>query len=545
MNAKYSGRLELTWTNKDKRLFAHDDISYEWVSPTDYRVSEVRLLRDAGTVGMSQPDDRRSRDNLLIQGDALHALTSLVSLPEFADECAGKVKLVYIDPPFNTGQTFSQYDDNLEHSVWLTMMRDRLLQIRDLLSPDGTVWLHLDDTEVHRARCVMDEVFGTRSFVGCIVWRSSDNSNNDAKQFSTDHNSILVYGRESGWTSNRLPATEDQISHFSNPDNDPRGPWFDGNPVNSPNPRPNLRYTITSSTGYEIKPPPNGWRWSRETLEAKLATGEIRFSADGTSIKRRTYVADHAGLPASSLWVDLEETGHNRQAKGELRKLFPGIPTAELFKTPKPERLMRKILEVATSPGDLVLDCFAGSGTTVAVAHKMGRRWVATEWSDDTLRDFLIPRLTKLVNGEDPGGITDAVGWEGGGGFRILDVAPSMFEADEGMVFLAEWATESALGEATAAQARCAPSPECPARGRNDPARAVDMGTSRRRDISRRWSLAVRVRACQPILWPKGSAAPCRPRWDSHFRDPRSPGELVGRWREGGSVRDGDRSRRP
>jgi adenine-specific DNA-methyltransferase len=219
------------------------------VEPSDYRVAEVRLLHDVTTVG--EVGSVRASDDLLIRGDALNALTSLARLPEFAREYLGKVKLAYIDPPFKTQQSFLHYDDALEHSVWLTMMRDRLLQIKELLSDEGSVWVHCDDAEQHRLRCVMDEVFGQSNYVGTIVWRSSDNSNNDAKQFSTDHNYLLVYAKSDNWLSERQEASPEQVGHFSNPDNDPRGPWFDGNPLNSPNPRENLRYTITSPTGHE------------------------------------------------------------------------------------------------------------------------------------------------------------------------------------------------------------------------------------------------------------------------------------------------------
>jgi adenine-specific DNA-methyltransferase len=444
------GRLELTWTNKPLRLLAHEDGSYEWVHPSDYRVAEVRLLHDVSAFG--DVGKRRAAENLLIRGDALNALTSLARLPEFGREYLGKVRLAYIDPPFNTQQSFLDYDDALEHSVWLTMMRDRLLQIRSLLAQDGSVWVHCDDSEQHRLRSVMDEVFGANCFVACIIWRSSDNSNNDAKHFSTDHNYLVVYSKEPNWLSNRLEATPDQVKHYSNPDDDPRGPWFDGNPVNSPNPRANLRYTITSPSGFEIPPPPNGWRWSRETLEARMATGEIRFTPNGKGIRRRTYLSDHAGLPASSLWTDLEETGHNRQAKSEIKKLVPGVATAELFKTPKPERLLKRILEVASQSGDIVLDCFLGSGTTAAVAHKLGRRWIGIEYEPPTIEKYVLPRLTKVVKGEDPGGITSLVKWPGGGGFEVLEVSPSMFESDDGLVFLASWMTNGALAEATAAQ---------------------------------------------------------------------------------------------
>lgn len=198
--ATYEGRLELTWTNKQLRLLAHDDGSYEWVPPSDYRVAEVRLLHDVKTVG--EVGKSRAADNLLIRGDALNALTSLSRLPEFAAEYLGKVKLAYLDPPFNTQQTVSHYDDALEHSVWLTMIRDRLLQIRDLLAPDGTVWLHLDDTEVHRARCVLDEVFGPDWFVGTVIWKKADTLRNDARRFSVSHDFLLVYGAPS-WQAQR------------------------------------------------------------------------------------------------------------------------------------------------------------------------------------------------------------------------------------------------------------------------------------------------------------------------------------------------------
>jgi adenine-specific DNA-methyltransferase len=188
----YSGKLELTWTNKDRTLLAHEDGTYEWVDPADYRVSEVRLLQGVTTVGETKPETRRAADNLLIRGDALHALLSLTQLPEFAQHYAGQVRLVYIDPPFNTGQLFEDYDDNLEHSVWLTMLRDRLVQIKPLLAPKGSVWVHLDDAEVHRCRVVMDEVLGADNFVAEVIWEKADSPNNSARYLSKDQDVILV-----------------------------------------------------------------------------------------------------------------------------------------------------------------------------------------------------------------------------------------------------------------------------------------------------------------------------------------------------------------
>lgn len=450
-NQTYTGRLELTWTNKELRLLAHEDGSYEWLPEADYRVAEVRLLDTAGVIGQTHGDTHRAADNLLIRGDALNALRSLAKLPELAGEVVGKVRLAYLDPPFNTQQSWMQYDDALEHSVWLTMMRDRLQQVHKLLAPNGSVWVHCDDSEGARLRLVLDEVFSPSGFVGTVIWRSTDNSNNDAKQFSVDHNYILVYSRDPDWRSNGLPRSEEQSKHYSNPDDDPRGRWFDGNPVDSPNPRENLRYTVVSPTGHVIDPPDNGWRWKRETLDARMATGEIRFSDDGKRVIRRTYLADQGLLPPSTLWADIAVTGSNRQAKYELKRLFD-LPSAQLFDTPKPERLMKRIIELATDEGDLVLDCFLGSGSTAAVAHKMNRRWVGIERSADTLDKFTVPRLQRVVAGDDPGGVTALTQWEGGGGFRVLDVAPTMFEDAGGVVVLADWAVNGKLSEATAAQ---------------------------------------------------------------------------------------------
>jgi adenine-specific DNA-methyltransferase len=445
----YQGRLELTWTNKALRLLAHEDGRYEWVPPSDYRVAEVRLLDDVAIVGAVGPN--RAEDNLLIRGDALNALRSLARLPEFADQYLSKVRLAYLDPPFNTQRSFLQYDDALEHSVWLTMMRDRLIQTKELLSDDGSVWVHLDDSEVAYCRVLMDEVFGRACFVSSVVWQSADTGNYDAKQFSVDHNTLLVYGRQPDWRTNRVDRTDEQRAHYKNPDNDPRGPWVDGNPLGSPNPRANLRYDLVSPQGHTIKHPPHGWRWSRPTLEDMLDSGAIRWSPDGRRIVYRTYLEDQLGLPPSSLWADTDETGSNRKAKNELKKLFH-LPAKEVFDTPKPERLMKKIIEIATDPNDIVLDPFVGSGTTAAVAQKIGRRWVGIEREVDTIRQFALPRLNLVIEGSDEGGITQQAGWQGGGGFRFLQVAPSMFEVDAGMVFLADGMSNGKLAEATAAQ---------------------------------------------------------------------------------------------
>ncbi len=443
----YEGRLELTWTNKHLALLAHEDGSYEWVPPADYRVAEVRLLNDAGAVGDLKA--RRAANNLLVRGDALNALTSLSRLPEFAGDYLGKVKLAYLDPPFNTQQSFLDYDDALEHSVWLTMMRDRLKQIQALLAEDGSVWVHCDDSEQHRLRVLMDEIFGTDCFVATVVWEKADSPRNSARQFSTDQDYILVYSVSPEWVPERLPRTEESDAIYSNPDDDPAGDWLPGDPFAN-KPYSKGLYEITGPTGRTFKPPPGRfWRISAENFKRLDAEGRIWWGPKGDarpSIKR--YLSEVADLVPRTFWPR-SAVGSNRTSKNEMRALFPGKAS---FASPKPEALMQRVLQIATKPGDVVLDCFLGSGTTAAVAQKMGRRWVGVEWSAENVQAYVLPRLERVVAGSDDGGVTQATGWKGGGGVAVLEVAPSMFEADDGMVFLADWMTNGALAEATAAQ---------------------------------------------------------------------------------------------
>ncbi len=401
-------KLELTWIGKDARPKLEPRILLEDQSKSyhaKHRVSEAD-----------------SFDNRLIFGDNLLALKAL------EHEFSGKVKCVFIDPPYNTGSAFVHYDDGLEHSIWLGLMRDRLEIIRRLMSDDGSLWITIDDNEAHYLKVLCDEIFGRVCSVANVAWRSSDAANNDAKTFSVDHNHILVYSKNPGWLTIPLPRTDEANAHYKNPDNDPNGAWFMGN-LSSPKPRPNLRYIVESPAGFAIEPPANGWRWQESTMMEMIETGEIVFSADGKRVIKKTYLKDQGGLAASTMWDDIEDTGHNRQAKYELKKLFPDSATSDLFATPKPERLIKKVLMIATRPNDIVLDSFAGSGTTGAVAHKMGRRWIMVELGDHC-HTHIIPRLEKVINGEDKGGITEATNWQGGGGFRYFSLAPSLLEKD-------------------------------------------------------------------------------------------------------------------
>jgi adenine-specific DNA-methyltransferase len=456
LSQEYEGRLELTWTNKDLRLLAAEDGSYEWVPSADYRVSEVRLLDNAGTEGDTRADRSRAKDNLLIRGDALNALTSLAELPEFAREYVGNVKLAYLDPPFNTQQSFLQYDDALEHSVWLTMMRDRLLQVKKLLSMDGSVWVHLDDAEMPYCRVMMDELFGRENFVACVIWEKSDSPRMDAHNFSGRHDYILVYGKGDAFRVNRQGQGEVQ-EHYNKTDEDGTPYYLKplramGGQGGTRAARPTLYYALEAPDGSEVWPKlPDGadgaWRWKSEKVARDKHLIEWVETARGWSPYFRIYNKG-MGRPPETIWPHTE-VGSNRTSKREVKLVIPDkVP----FDTPKPERLLEKVIKLGSNDGDIVLDCFIGSGTTAAVAHKLGRRWIGIERSSDTLDNYTIPRLTKVIHGHDPGGITESADWEAGGGFRILDVAPSMFSDDQGVVVLADWATNGKLGEATAAQ---------------------------------------------------------------------------------------------
>jgi adenine-specific DNA-methyltransferase len=360
--------------------------------------------------------------NLFIEGDNLDALKLL------QESYLGKVKLIFIDPPYNTGSDRFTYPDNFAvtnpdylvrsgqsddsglrllantessgrfHSDWLSMMYPRLRLARNLLADDGAMFISIDDNEAATLRRLCDAIFGENNFIANAVWRSKDNSNNDAKRFSLDHNHILVYARSSDWVPARI-SDETKQGHFKNPDDDPRGPYFDGNPLGSPNYRENLTYTLTSPQGIEIPPPKNGWRWSREVMREKINSGEIRFTPDGRGIRRRTYLADTKGLPPSTLWTDLERTGHNRQAKYELLKLMP----EDVFDTPKPVKLLKFILQIADADSDsIVLDFFSGSASMADAVIRMNAE-------DEGRRRFIMVQLPEPC---DPKGDAAKAGFE-------------------------------------------------------------------------------------------------------------------------------------
>lgn len=479
---------------KDLALIPFKDGSYDyaWVEPSDPRVTEVRSIDTVSTVGThdaTHDEDAQmiaagAEDNLLIIGDSGDALRSLGTIPEYADRYVGKVKLVYIDPPFNTGQTFEHYSDQMEHSVWLTFMRDRIRSIKPLMRPDASIWVHLDDVEVHRMRLLLDEEFGAENFLGDVVWQKADGTRNDVKGFSSSHDTILVYRVSSAWTLNALPRTAAVNARFKAPDGDPE-PWFDDN-ATAPGARSNdetsifgIQHPITGEMMY----PPRGRHWSvnqRRILQEmnEWAAYELRVIPDeARRAEIRGLSADKArpGVPAIMLVNDLDtsataarvryeagqwprmllrsggtgglgwkaripsggmipetlwphtQVGHNRAAKSEIKALALHPDT---FTTPKPERLLERVLHIGSNPGDIVLDCFAGSGTTAAVAQKTGRRWVTVELLESTVDTFIVPRLSKVINGTDLGGISIRTERIAGDGAKLPDgMTPTQAQA--------------------------------------------------------------------------------------------------------------------
>lgn len=401
-------KLELTWVGKARRPKLEPRILLE---------CERKSYHASCRVGY---DD--NFDNRLIFGDNLLALKALES------EFSGKVKCVFIDPPYNTGSAFSHYEDGVEHSIWLGLMRDRLEVIKNLLSEDGSLWITIDDNEAHYLKVLCDEVFGRSSFVASNVWQKRYSREN-REAIGDAHDYVIVYAKNANCfkrVRNKVPISEQQAKIYRNPDNNPRGRWR-AVPMTAQGYRPNQMYKIVSPSG-AIHYPPEGRCWSMVEGEFKrlLGDGRIYFGKDGNSQPNIVRFLDEVEGIVPWTWWPHEEVGHNDEAKKEMHGLY-GKENA--FDTPKPERLLQRVLHIATNPGDWVLDSFAGSGTTGAVAHKMGRRWIMVELGEHC-HTHIIPRLKKVIDGEDPGGITKAVNWQGGGGFRYYRLAPTLIVND-------------------------------------------------------------------------------------------------------------------
>lgn len=394
-------KLELTWIGKGQEVSL-----------------EPRILVEVPEKSYGD----QNTENMLIHGDNLLALKAL------EQDYTGKIKCIYIDPPYNTGSAFEHYDDNVEHSKWLSLMKQRLEILHTLLAEDGSIWISLDDNEQAYCKVLMDEIFGRRNFINNVIWHKKHTRANDAKWFSDNHDFIIVYAKNRTlWHPNLLPRTEESSNGYTNPDNDPRGVWA-SNPCHVKTPSETCIYPIYTPSGREIWPP-NGrsWMCNKERFEELINDNRIWFGVNGDNAPRHkkflTEVKD--GFVPVTIWP-CQEVGHNQDAKKEAKAFNP----IEVFSTPKPERLIERVLTLGSNEGDLVLDSFLGSGTTAAVAQKMGRKWIGIELGDHCYT-HCEPRLHKVIDGTDQGGISKAVEWKGGGGYKFYELAPSLLKKDE------------------------------------------------------------------------------------------------------------------
>ena len=351
--------------------------------------------------------------NALIQGENLDVLLRL------REQCAGTVRCVYIDPPYNNQERYRHYRDSGSHAAWLDMMIERLTAMRPLLSPDGSIWVSIDDREIHYLKVAADEIFGRKNFVTTIVWQQRTTREN-RKVFSNNHEYVLVYAadqRRFRAARNLLPAGPELLSRYKNPDSDPRGPWqsISAN-VQDGHATASQFYDLVAPNG-RVHRPPEGrcWVYTREKMNREIATGNVWFGKSGQGVPRikRFLNSAKVGLTPETLW-HATEVGTNDEAKKHLLGIFP---ENGVFDTPKPERLIHRILSIATAPGDLVLDAFLGSGTTAAVAHKMHRRYIGIECGEHAVT-HCAARLRLVVDG-DATGISNEVRWPGGGGFSF------------------------------------------------------------------------------------------------------------------------------
>lgn len=446
----------LNWVNKEQSLF-YEIVAEEgrglkpyWVDRNDIRVRESRPLVFQSIFQASAVDDPEklpgmdtsfvinegceedySIDNMLIKGDNLLALNSLKKYFAFHPDM--RPKCIFIDPPYNTGKAFANYDDNLELSTWLTLMRDRLVLLHEFLRKDGVIYVILDDNATFYCKILMDTIFGRENFLGDIIWQSRKSVSNDT-HLSLATNHILTYSRDIEALVKTDFRYEADTSTFSNPDNDPRGPWK-LDPFDAPNIRPNLTYPITNPLTGKVYFPPQGrcWRTEEREFQRLMQDNRILFGRGGISkpaLKRFASEAEDRGTTPTTLWRqdDLERKSNvwndietNTNATDHLRTLFG----ADVFSNPKPESLLERAIRLATDENDVVLDIFAGSGTTLSVAHKMRRKWIGVEVGDQA-DNVIIPRLKLVLSGVDKNGVSSKHDYIGGGAFKFFHLGHSV-----------------------------------------------------------------------------------------------------------------------
>lgn len=413
-----ANKLELTWVGKEKEIKVEPRILIE--NPQLSNMGKVSAK--VGQASFFDEPTSDNFDNMLIHGDNLLALKALEA------KYAGKIKCIYIDPPYNTGSAFEQYDDNLEHSTWLSLMKPRLEIIRNLLSNEGSLWISIDDDEQAYLKVLCDEVFGRSNFVNNVIWEKKYSPANDAKWLSDSHDFIMVYAKDKTlWRPNLLPRTAKQNVYYKYDDGDGRGPWRSDNVLVKTFSQSGVFAIVNPNTGKEYYPPEGScYRFSEETAKRMLAENRFYFGKDGKGAPQmKRYLSEvKQGMTSLTIWFR-DDVGDNQEAKHEVRAFNSKSP----FATPKPERLIERILILATNEGDLVLDSFLGSGTTAAVAHKMGRKWIGVEMGDHAYTHCKV-RMDKVIEGEQ-GGISKARNWKGGGGYKFYEVAPSLVVEDK------------------------------------------------------------------------------------------------------------------
>lgn len=398
----------LNWLNRDKTIKESAKVPY-------------RLLKAKDEFSYGD----KNAENMIIQGDNLDGLKAL--LPYYA----GKVKCIYIDPPYNTGSAFEHYDDNLEHTKWLEMIYPRLELLREFLREDGSIWISIDADESHYLKVICDEIFGRKNFIDEVVWQRSYAPINLKKTLSRSHDLIFVYAKNStGFELNKLPRSDEANKRYKNPDNDKRGVWKSSDLSVGPAVEKNI-YEIETPSGRKVLPPIGySWRLSKERFQEFIDDSRIWFGPNGTSVPSiKRFLAEVKSGVTAMTWWPYQEVGHNQDAKREIKELDLG----EVFGTPKSEKLIQRILTLSTNENDLVLDSFLGSGTTAAVAHKMNRKYIGIEMGEHA-KTHCVERLKKVVDGEQ-GGISKSVNWQGGGGFRFYELGEAIFDDDWGQKF--------------------------------------------------------------------------------------------------------------
>lgn len=393
----------LNWLGRDEALKTAQKTPY-------------RLLEEVPELGYGD----KNTGNMIVQGNNLEALKAL--LPFYA----GQVKCIYIDPPYNTGSAFEHYDDNLEHSTWLSMMYPRLELLKEFLREDGSIWISIDDDESHYLKVISDEVFGRKNFVANCIWEKKYSPQNDAKWLSDSHDHILCYAKNKDlWRPKLLVRTDEMNARYKNIDNDIRGVWKSSD-LSVKTYSANNDYRITTPSGRIVSPPAGYcWRVSQEKLQEMIKDNRIWFGLNGNNVPsiKRFLSEVKQGSVSKTIWYR-NEVGDNQEAKKEVKQ----FNNNDVFETPKPERLIERILTLATEKGNLVLDSFLGSGTTAAVAQKMGRHYIGIEMGEHA-KTHCVPRLKTVVDGEQ-GGISKAVNWQGGGGFRFYKLGEQVFDAE-------------------------------------------------------------------------------------------------------------------